>query len=693
MCPKQGKYAYKWLFLIVLSLSNLVFSACEKAPKPDIKEAKKLYKEGVLFEASYEYQRALNAFQKAAKLDSVLERNAALRSNFIEQAKILSRIGHLPEALSALEQASALTAADSTALQNDLRRKKTALHAKLGQTQTVINVLREIRSPTTSDKLLIAESYLKMQDAGMAYRYFKSASDDKTPMAKLRVYVGLARIFGKSQASARDKDSAAVYVKKILNLTYKVREMKLSNEQKFELLHKAALELSAFDGQRRNASFLMYKALALIKKTNEQMRKRTVSFEANSLVTRRASTLEVALNFFKKRNYRVGMAHAYTLLGLEEIYSVQQQIDYLKKGLAVYESFFAPEIPVAIENDMNAGFYRLINLLLRQGRSLEASEISERVKMLHQRSWLGGNSFAFAEASLKPLLQNLEQLYSEIAALQVLSDSSAFLPKLDKKVRQNFLSRRLAEKQGDFFSQLAELRQRHPNYAELFLPTPLTLPSLQALLPEKTAFADVFFSEGKATVIFITPEKIKVMQNAIEREVLMDALDELRWGFLENSLNFTEMLWENDARQRLSDAFVAAIEPELDGVEHLFICSQLPIPFHLLGRLAYLQEQVALSYLTSAKQLELARQVPEQKTVEFMDAMNMQRVPLPFYSKQRASVMLWGEIPAQNLAEQKIVLELALQNTPSIAATLKRLAEDKIQRNDFSWIALSAYGY
>ncbi|ACF14241.1 hypothetical protein Ctha_1784 [Chloroherpeton thalassium ATCC 35110] len=693
MCAKQHKHAVKWLFFISLIFCAILFSACEKDVQPDIKKSERLYREGLLFQESYEYQRALQAFQDAAALDSALGRTRAWRLNMVELAKIQQCIGWLPEALASIEKASELAASDSALLQDDFRRKEAALHAKLGHHHAAIDALKKIESQTTSDRLHLAEAYLQLRDAGLAYRYFQLAATSKEPMAQLRAYAGLSQIFVGSPATARDQDSAAVYVKKILDLTAQIRDSKLPDEQKFEMLHQAALQLSTFDEERRNASFLMYQALALIQKTGSEMLTRTVAFEANSLVTRRASTLEIALNFFKKTNYLIGMAHAYVLLGLEDVYSPQQQIDYLKNGLDAYESLFAPKIPIAVANDMDAGFYRLINLLLRQGRHLEAYEVSERVKMLHQRSLLGENSFQFAGDSLKPVLHHLEQLYAEIAALQVLSDSSAFLSDLDKNVRQNFLSRRLAEKQGEFFGLLADLRKEHPNYAEIFLPTPLTLPSLQSLLPEKTALVDVFFSEEKATVIFITSDKVKVMQNALNREDLQGALSELRWEFLENAAHVTDGLWQNESRRKLSDAFVAAIEPELQDIQQLFICSQLPIPFHLLGRSAYLQEQVALSYLTSAKQLELARYVQNQKIVEFMNVSDMQRVPLPFYSKQRESVVLWGAVPEQGLAEQKVILELALQNSASIAVVLKQLAEDKIMRNDFSWVIFSAYGY
>ena len=667
--------------------------ACQHDYSKEQQKADNFYREAVGYDESFNYIKAIESLKSAIALDSAMQRNDSLLRSNVLLSNIQLKIGRFQAALSTLEQSLRLIDSDSLSQKEATLKKQAQVYKTIHQSQKAIKLYESCSLLSLEDKVELAELYQKTGNTIKAFRLYKTLSAAKDIRLEMHGYAGLMEIWTRPPVSKPTRENINALVKKIITLAKRLEGSSLHARDKYRIYSQAAYALSRVENQRRNGSFFMFKALAQAKLTNDDMLKRKVAFEANALVVRRAQNIEIALNYFKQRNYVEGMVYAYALLGMEKSYSSVQRIEYLKKGLSLYQEYVFQGLPKVVNESIFDGFYQLSALLLKQNRFLEAYEVTEAIKMIEQRQMLNSLNLMAIPAGFKQDVLELKTYYHIISALQQLKDRTAFLVSEDQKVRRNLLSRELSKYQGFYYSKLSDLRKNQRNLAEIFQPMPITLPSLQSLLPEGVAAADIFYSNDQVTVIFIARNKANIFQARLAKETLTEAIDELKWDFIENEDARADELWTNVYRRQLSRVFVAGLEKELEDIERLIIFSNIEAPFHLLGRDAYLQEKVAISYLTSAKQLQLAAQNPSARYVEFIKPEQIKHVPLDFFLKQREKVLIWHDLRGQKLAEQKIVFELALSKSNSIADMLHKLAKENIRQNNLSWIGYSAYGY
>lgn len=679
--------------LVLLVLGIFMASACKPDYSKEIQKADNFYQEAVSYDKNYNYAKAIDALTQAIALDTIVKRHEELIKYYNLLSHIQNKVGQFENALHSIEAGLALISPDSLSTQRVFLNRKVAIYKLIEQNRQAIQILEKIDSLSLQDQLTLAELYLREHEPSKAYRIFSEVAKSKSSKEKMRAYSGLMEVFLQPPVTKSERDSLAVLVKSIINLARLVEERNMAPEQKCEIYRIAALSLARIEEQKRNGSFFMFKALAQAKLTNNDMLQRTVAFEANALVVRRASNIEVALNYFKQKGYQKGMLQAYALLGMEKSYANEQRIEYLKKGLKLYQEIRFIGMSVAMNRAVVEGFYQLISLLIEQNRYLEAYEVSETLKMIDQHREFDDKDLSIIPKEYRNTVKELSLKSHIISALQFLMDSTAYLNEEDQKVRRNLISRVLAKHQGEYYSKLSQLRQKQRNLAELFEPIPITLPTLQSILPESVAVADIFYSEDQVTVIFIAPDKANVFQAKLPKEIFDRAMDAFRWDFLENDQATLEELRQNYLRKRLSNAFVAGLEKELHGINRLIVFSNVQVPFHILGRESFLQEQVAISYLTSAKQLQMSAQIAAPKYVEFIKLTQTKQIPIEFFLNQREKVMLWKDLKGQERAEQKIIYELALSSSNSIAEMLHEFAVEKILQDDISWIGFSAYGF
>ena len=678
---------------LVIATAVIGIMACQHDYSKEQQKADNFYREAVGYDESFNYIKAIESLKSAIALDSAMQRNDSLLRSNVLLSNIQLKIGRFQAALSTLEQSLRLIDSDSLSQKEATQKKQAQVYKTIHQSQKAIKLYESCSLLSLEDKVELAELYQKTGNTIKAFRLYKTLSAAKDIRLEMHGYAGLMEIWSRPPVSKPTRENINALVKKIITLAKRLEGSSLHARDKYRIYSQAAYALSHVENQRRNGSFFMFKALAQAKLTNDDMLKRKVAFEANALVVRRAQNIEIALNYFKQRNYVEGMVYAYALLGMEKSYSSVQRIEYLKKGLSLYQEYVFQGLPKVVNESIFDGFYQLSALLLKQNRFLEAYEVTEAIKMIEQRQMLNSLNLMAIPAGFKQDVLELKTYYHIISALQQLKDRTAFLVSEDQKVRRNLLSRELSKYQGFYYSKLSDLRKNQRNLAEIFQPMPITLPSLQSLLPEGVAAADIFYSNDQVTVIFIARNKANIFQARLAKEALTEAIDELKWDFIENEDARADELWTNVYRRQLSRVFVAGLEKELEDIERLIIFSNIEAPFHLLGRDAYLQEKVAISYLTSAKQLQLAAQNPSARYVEFIKPEQIKHVPLDFFLQQREKVLLWHDLRGQKLAEQKIVFELALSKSNSIADMLHKLAKENIRQNNLSWIGYSAYGY
>lgn len=683
-----------------MSFLMLFCAACGGTSEKQLAEADKRFAEGVAAKTIFDYTLALNAFTDAARRDTLLGRWSNAQKGFLESADIEARLGLLREALVHLSFARQFTPADAVQDLRFISTESIRLHLLLGEKNEAVARLRSLSPLTESNHIQLATLYAAQDSVDLAERFFLLARNSPKPLIQVQANAGLARLFDGYPTGSKGRDSSEFFLRRIIEIQKSEMAAPPTSDAertvKYQIGVAASEVLAAFDLHRKDASWFMNKTLGLLTKESNETQRAMLSAEAQSLVTLRAESLARSFDLFSRNEFILGMAYTATLQGVSPDALASERIEKLQQGLELYESILYEPPSEKLAADFKNGFYKLIDLLIEQARYLEAYETSERIKMLDQRRVPIEREITLSDSEANKTFQEAKRLRAEMAGLQLLQDSLAFLPRADREARQPFIARSLGEKQGRLYEQLESLKARNPNYAALFQPKAMTLQSLQETLPEGTAVAEVFHADSLATTIFITKTSVDVMRSAITKVELEKSLAQLRRNFFTNDRPNAAALKQDAAQRRLTEVFYQPLEPKLAAplrLQKIIFVSSLGVPFHILGGESFLIEQIDVSYLTSTMQLELSKNVTRPRTLDFTGLSETRVVEPKFFETVKESVLLFSDFTADELTEYRIAFELALKDPGvSLSKSLKFYAKQQAAKGETDWIYFCGYG-
>lgn len=673
-------------------------SACTDRQKEQAATADKIFTEAAAAKAAFEYDKALRLFSEAAKIDTVAGRAEAAARCFTEIADVQLRTGALREAQQNLTRVASLTPAEKKSERRRWIKQQIDLHLLLSEPQDAIRKLHSIEPLADNENLQLARIYIALDSVDRAQYFYSLVKNSADVYYQVEGYAGLARIFdGYTVDYATRRDSSAFFLNKIAELQKAaMNDAKMDADQKFRTGRAAAEALSEFEPRLKDASWFMNKTLALVaKSTNPEsdMLRTVLAAEVNAMVTLRAENFEKALRVFETRSYALGTAYASTMAGLSADYPAERRIELLQKGIALYSDILYAVPSPKMAADFERGFYKLVDLLCQRARYLEAYETSEKIRMLEQRKLLRGGQLNTADASVAGLIREMQRLEAETAALQCLQDSLAFIDAADAAARQPYFERLLGEKQGQFYDKLGELQAKNPNAAEFFRPKAVTLASLQTLLPEGTAVAEVFHADSLATIIFITKKAVEAFRTPVAKAELSGALSTYRGKYFRGIAPSMNLFKQDADRLRLTEIFYTPLENSLPALTKLYFVSSLPVPFHSLGTELFLGQQVEVSYLTSTKQLELGKNITAPRTLDFTSLGDAYTIAPKFFDRTKESILLFAPLSEKDLSEEQVVFELMMRSNDALSKLLKGYAKENISKGETDWIWFCAYGY
>jgi len=279
-----------------------------------------------------------------------------------------------------------------------------------------------------------------------------------------------------------------------------------------------------------------------------------------------------------------------SVAGIEDLRSLLQSEE-------LRESFFEDKV----------GTYEdLILCLLERGKGPEAFDISERARA---RAFLDllGNRVTLSRGRSQSLVAEERALRERISALKALPEDSPALPReleLAREVYQAFLQR---------------LRQMDREQASLMTVEPLTLPEVQALLPEGALLLEYFVTrQGKTILWTVERGSISVTSLPLGRGRVTERVQ----AFRDLIAARERQPWMQSMAKLLFDEFVrpglqGRMPKELlvvphDALHYLPFQALMPAP----GR--YLLQEVPLHYYSSASLMQFTQ--AKVKTME----------PIPF---------------------------------------------------------------
>gem|GEM_PF-4718202 len=654
-------------FLPLCVVLALLLLGCKKGERAQ-RDLDSLYSKAYSQKASGDISLAIESFQRLLALDSL--RATTYR---LELLSLYEQTGNFRTALALL---------DSLPPIDSLQAKRLTFLTRLGETDALKKYLRQKFPLTPTDELLLADLYLKEKDYERAHYHLAATSQSSNALAAIEALGKLAMLFdGYRQNGA---DSSTFFLRKLSDMLTERLRKQPPLEERFELLYRSAEILSDYDAFTSDADSLFEQALNCLKQKDwrgatPEMLSAWITLMRNALGTPQSQSIEQALLTFRMKEHRLGEAFAMVLLGKCRDYAPSRRIDLLTKSLELFESLTYPELPDKVSLQLDDAINELLALLLEQERLLEAFEISERLKTLKQRFAL-----KHVTTSLSPDFEELKRLQGDIFAVSIARDSLAFLTNDAERIdRVQRFSETLSIKQGEFYQKFMELKSKAPAEAEWFFPKSITLAETQRLLKPDEVLIQLMFGEAKSYVLVVTESTSHVLTLSTTRAEMTQVFKQLRFELL-NGLPFdsTDVI-ENKTRRTLTALLFAPLLPFFSDRSQVYVMSNVPCPIHILGESRLFGETHQLSYLTSAKQLQLANFAPSRSAPPILALDEIDIVP--FDLSPQEALLEWGRLD---------------ETTKSIYATLTyplaesycRFAQSQSAKNQYTWINFSCYG-
>jgi hypothetical protein len=658
--------------LLLFALGLTVFG-CKKIERTK-RDLDSLYSIASSQKATGDLTLAIESFQRLLTLDSL--RATTYR---LELLSLYEQTGNFRAALSMLDSLSSVDSLPS------LQTKRLAFLCLLGETEKLKQLLRQKFPLTQHDELLLANLYLQEKDYNRAQYHLASLSQSENALVAIDALGKLAMLFESYRQNGTD--SSTFFLRKLSNVLMERLRQQPPLEEQFQLLYRSAHIFSDYDAFTSIADSLYGEALACLNRAswkgdNPEVLSAWITLERSRIGTPQSQALEQALLTFRKKEHLLGEAFATLLLGTCTDYSTSRRIDLLLKSLELFESLSYPDLPYAVSDALNKAIDDLLALLLGQERLLEAFEISERIQMLKQR-------FSPKPAFLKPhspAFEELKQLQSEIFAISVMKDSLAFLAdETTRTERSQCFTETLSKTQGEFYQKFVEHKSSAPAEAELLLPTPLTLSATQRLLKSDEALVQFIFGDTQSHLLVITSSKTYRLTISLTHTDMIKAFKTLRFELLNGLPLDSNDVIDNTTRLALTNAILKPLLPFISERSKVYVISNALFPIHLLGENKLLGQTHAVSYLSSAKQIQLANfaspiGVP---LIVSLDEINV--VPFRLFESPEEALLKWGQVDDK-------AKSLGLTLSRPIAESYRRFALLQSSQNQYTWINFSCYG-
>ncbi|MGQ9806336.1 MAG: tetratricopeptide repeat protein [Chlorobiales bacterium] len=658
------------LLLLFLALSFFALG-CKKGERAQ-RDLDSLRSKAYAQKAAGDLALAIESYQRLIELDSL--HATAYR---LELLAIYERVGNFRATLPLLDSLSRIDSLQS------LYAKRLLFLSLLGETDALKKDLRRKFPLTPYDELLLADLYLKEKDYDRAHYHLALLSHSENTLVAIDALGKLAMLFDGYRQNG--VDSSAFFLRKLSDLLTERLGAELPLEMRFQLLYRSAHIFSDFSDFTVSADSLYSEALKCLAQPvwqggNREALAAWITLERNCIGTPQSQPIEQALLTFRTKEHRLGEAFATLLLGKCSDYAPSRRMDLLVKSLELFESLAYPELPYNIDAQLDDAVNDLLALLLEQGRLLEAFEISERLKMQKQRF------------SPKPIFkpshafQELKELQGDVIGLFVAKDSLAFLADDAERIeRAALFAETLAKKQGEFYQKLIEYQLLMPAQAEQLSPKPLTLFETQRLLQPDEALVQLLFGEAKSYMLVITESKTHILFLSLTYTEIRRAFKQLRFELLNGLPIDSSDVMRNETRNALSASIFTPLLPLISERTRVYVMSNLPCPIHMLGTKSLLAETHQISYLTSAKQLQLAKFASQLGSPRLLSLDEIDTIPFDIFESPQEALLEWGRL-------DDVTKSVCTTLSRPIAESYQRFARSQSVQNRYTWINFSCYG-
>ncbi|MEI6651030.1 MAG: hypothetical protein WCL42_00460 [Chlorobiaceae bacterium] len=679
---------------MVLFALFLLFSGCHAGDNAEETIAL-LYKQANTCSRSHEYLKALDFYNKALALDTLHVTSPRVVSALYEKRVIEGLTGEYGEALRSTVRLEKLPAGIlSDSLRTRILVDKATWLRELGNFRDAAATLEKVLLPLPELRFELASLYREGGDyekAAMIYGNF--AGHEQDPVTRITALAGLLQCkVAQPQLALETTDALA---QKIAAESGRVLAIKGALIPRIQALRAASKSLQLLEKQRRNASYLLFKALILAEESRNPFLLQVLRLESNAVIVRKADAFREAADYFRIKKMQYAQAASLFMLSGSKSLEGEERIAALQQGFSLGRDC-APPYPTSelLQLEKSAG-WSLTGLLLERSRIFELFDAGEKIGILDLKRSLERypNSFALGKGH-KILESKVRRLQYEISGL--LQRKADIFIRAEGEENSKVIDHALNLKRGRMFELLSEVRAINPVAAEAIQLTPVTLRTVQGVLNEDQVILKPLFSDSLCGVMLIGKRQLQITGSKFPVDSLHTVesgirsfLGELAAASPRSSSLDSEHVWFTKA---LYEPFAGLIGTS----RHVVVITDDLFPYHTLGSDHYLFLQQRYSCVPSMKEFVLLAENHElasgSSKIYFYRINNLSgaRLHKLFFPREKI-FLLWKNYSWAELEALRQQIGKEMESTVSGSEALFVLGKNSAAGSD-AWRYISSYG-
>jgi tetratricopeptide (TPR) repeat protein len=674
---------------IPLLLSSCRFQQGASDPVPLYEEASRLYRQK-------KYPAALDNYNKALAVDTLKGFAPRALDALFRKSRIEFLTGEYSEAFNTfavLNRHAGQGLPDSLHTAMVLNRAR--MYSELGFFGKSASVMVALRKPDLWQRRDQAEFWLKARDFRQASKTYGELADSEDPAVRIVALSGLLDC--SLSCPELGLDLPEKYAGKIAAISGRVMKMEAPAEVRIKALRIAARSLEQLDKERPNASFLLFRALAIAQQANLPRLVQILQFESNAIIVQKPDAYRGVIEYYGQKNMPYARVAALYMLGRSPGLTDAERIDALKSGLAACQYYGIPATASSYVRMEKDAANQLNDLLIANGRYFELFDVSEQERLLELQRELQSNISGFRLPAGHEALQNeIIELTREISGLlqrkiTMTEEGTGFelAAPADNAIRR---------KRGRLIELVAEAAKIDNTVVSRLQPAPVTLRTVQKCLGPEQALVKTFVRDSLSIGMLISSREMQIVTSRVSGDKVREQLALFRKKLSSSGAEPAAILAGDQQRLWLTDALLQSMGDRLSGYRHLIFVSDQPAPFHLLGKSRLLARDTQISFLVSSNEVVVyAGQSPVKGQVPgtaFFDASSPEQAGTykMFHPADRV-FLLWKPISGQEIGELKTAMAGVFKTDASGSGYLKGLAAGTgASSSRDSWIWLSSYG-
>ncbi|TCD47812.1 hypothetical protein [Chlorobium sp. N1] len=659
----------------------------------DAGRSAELYRQAHEHSRKGEYRQALEAYSRGLEGADLSAPTPGVVGALDEKRRLEGLVGSYADAFATADR---LLALPEGSLEDSLRTgivlDRSRWLGELGRFDEAAEELGALADPSSG--MLLLEASLALR-AGLDDRaesiYRELAERGSDALMQMRGWSGLMQCRA-SRPGATD-EALEPMARRVVALSGRVMSMKGRPVERLQALRHGAAALQLTLKHRRDASFLLFRALSIANGEGGPFLREVLRLESNAAIVRKVDPFRESASYFEMKNMPYGRAMALFMLSQSDGADAAERTHALEDGFAAARDA-APPWPRRWMRELEAGsLLRLNGLLLEQSRIFELFDALQQSSMLNlSRSLIRrADRFRAEGASADTVAATVRSLLQDMGGLR--QRKAEMLAEASGEERRRAADRSLNMKHGQLLELLSGLRTSCPVASEALSLNPVTLRTVQHALRDDEAVLAPVFSDSAAALLVIGRRSVQV---ARAREPFVGrhsaaSLPSRLHRELASAVSADEMHggeWEWFVSSMGRPAAEA-----LKSYRQVIIVSDMMLPLHLVKGVGDPSSERRVSYLHSFRELVILRSnsvlPPGSSEISFYDAPDPDGPAAhKMFSPRDRVFITWKPFSEEDLEGMKREIGEAMQETVSGSVALQAL-----RRSDpGKWSAVSAYG-